>query len=111
MPGYSRFSIEYLDNMAERRIIMYLQELLEGHDEIICDDDLGGAADQAQKIFEDHTSWSKHECIERAWKIATPVYESMKRNSVDTDAMITSESKPMEAEASLHEGSAHKKEA
>ena len=75
----TRFQPEYLDELARNRAHIYLNELVTHSDDILSDDDLGGAADQAQRIYENHTSWTLEQYRSRAWKVALPIYEFLKR--------------------------------
>lgn len=75
----TRFKPEYLDQLARNKARAYLQELITHSDDVLTDDDLCGAAEQAQSIFLEHTSWSLKQCNNRAWELAEPIYASLKR--------------------------------
>jgi hypothetical protein len=64
--------------MARNRAYAYLNELMTNSDNILSDDDLCGAAEQATRIYEEHTSWTFARCSNRAWKIAEPIYAFLK---------------------------------
>lgn len=75
----TRFQPEYLDQMARNRARVYLNELITNSDDVLSDDDLGGATEQARRIYEEHTSWTIARCSNRAWEIVLPIYEYLKR--------------------------------
>lgn len=79
MRSDTRFSVEHLEQLARNRVSTYLEELSTCPDDVLTDDDLCSAADQAKLIFLEHTSWSIYRCRERAWEIAEPIYNRLKR--------------------------------
>jgi hypothetical protein len=78
----TRFTEDYLDEMAERRIVAYLDELSSGQaDPILSDDDLSSAVEHVIHIYLENTNWSHSKCFNRAWTIAVPIHKRLSSQS------------------------------
>jgi hypothetical protein len=79
MPQKTKYSLSHLDNLAQKRIKAYFDELVTNADDILTEEDLGGAAHHVESLYLDHTDLSVSDCMRRAMDLAEPIKQDIMR--------------------------------
>jgi hypothetical protein len=79
MPQKIKYTLSYLDTLAQKRIKAYFDELVTNADDILTEEDLGGAAHHVEGIYLDHSDLSVSDCMRRAMDLAEPIKQEIMR--------------------------------